>query len=316
VGEAKQARRLGAAIAAALLAATGCGDGAAGDEDAAAGSGADAGADAAATTTCGPGAPDPGGECPDAGDEPPTCDGGPCAVGSAVYRMSNLALRDPHVYLQIPVFGCRDVTDSAPLSNRGVNEQFEDAITGDEDGDGFLDLSFLLLFRGEAFEFVEGRCTAPMGSTSCEPDGEPEATTYTDLEEGTCLDPHPGTTTGYSPAIATPQGPCFSTASIDLALDIQGTEIPLSDAQLGATYVGDPPASLADGLVRGFISEAEADTIVLTVNGGDHTLSSLLPGGTGNCRNGDDRDLGLDGTTVGWWFYLNFPAVEVPYTEP
>jgi hypothetical protein len=44
---------------------------------------------------------------------------------------------------------------------------------------------------------------------------------------------------------------------------------------------------------------------------GGQPLSSVLPGGAGNCAAGDDRDV-LDAVT-GWWFYLNYPADEVPY---
>ena len=44
-------------------------------------------------------------------------------------------------------------------------------------------------------------------------------------------------------------------------------------------------------------------------------VSSLLPGGTGNCNSGDDRDIGPGGVR-GWWVYFNFTAEPVTWSEP
>jgi len=46
---------------------------------------------------------------------------------------------------------------------------------------------------------------------------------------------------------------------------------------------------------------------------GTRTLSSLLPGGTGNCSPRDDRD--MNGADRGWWFYLNFTAPRVTWVD-
>lgn len=64
----------------------------------------------------------------------------------------------------------------------------------------------------------------------------------------------------------------------------------------------------------GFLSEAVADATMVDLGAGPVPLSSLLPGGTGNCDSGDDKDLGPDGTTPGWWMYFNFTALAVTYT--
>ena len=69
--------------------------------------------------------------------------------------------------------------------------------------------------------------------------------------------------------------------------------------------------------MRGFISETDANNTILPASFplvGGRPLSSLLPGGTGNCASYDDRD--LQGGVFGWWFYLNFPAAAVAYTNP
>ena len=66
--------------------------------------------------------------------------------------------------------------------------------------------------------------------------------------------------------------------------------------------------------------EAAAQAILLPSDlplVGGNRLSAVLPGGAGNdCTPaGDDRDVGPDGTTRGWYFYLNFEAAQAPYTE-
>ena len=66
----------------------------------------------------------------------------------------------------------------------------------------------------------------------------------------------------------------------------------------------------SQGLHMGFISESEAanvDFIVPVPFAGNQAviLSTLLPGGEGNCSSGDDREVGPDGQTIGWWIYFN-----------
>ncbi len=83
---------------------------------------------------------------------------------------------------------------------------------------------------------------------------------------------------------------------------------------------------MVDGLLSGFVSQDEADGILvqLPALGVPVTLGSLLAGDPSCCETDvnkdhvidhDDRDVGPDGHTIGWWFYFNFTAVAVPYTE-
>ena len=103
---------------------------------------------------------------------------------------------------------------------------------------------------------------------------------------------------------------------VTLALVLGDTPIPLQDVQVSANYVGHPAGSLANGLLRGFIAESVADSVLIDLGAGPVPVSSLWPGGSGNCASGDDRDTGLDGTTVGWWLYFSFTAEEVTYVGP
>jgi cysteine-rich repeat protein len=290
--------------------------------------GGNANSDSDCLPVCGNGAVESGEQCDDgnlvAGDG---CDA-TCMAEPTVFRASDADLRDPHIYVDVPFVGCTDVTDSAPLGQASANDNLQDAVTMDGDGDGFLDLSLMLIFRpldqvsatGNV-DVATGLCTDPIATTSCDLDPAVPAqpTTYTNMSSGTCLAPYPGTvsTAGYVPAITDATASCFVTAAVTITLDLQGTMVPLYDAQVGGTYVGAPATSLTNGLMRGFISETDADLITIDLGPlGMATLSSLLPGGTGNCASHDDRDVGLDGVTMGWWFYLNFPADVVTYTGP
>lgn len=317
--------------------------------------------DADCTAVCGNGNVEAGEECDDGGTAPGDgCDAN-CQDEPIAFRLSDLDIRDPHIYAVLPFFGCEDITDSVPLNlSDSVNDLLENAIQCDGDcgsagdDDGLLDVSFVLLFDPldqanggtGSVTVLEADCTAPMSSTTCSPSagGLSQSGTYSTDTANTCLDVLPNTTRPYSPAITTPAPACFATDSISLTIDFSGISIPLEAVEAGATYVGNPATDLSNGLLRGFLSEAAADAIVIpdtiAVVGG-RPLSSLLPGGdppasgtacNGNadCMNGErcvsgacsyencaghsDLDVGPDGTTPGWWFYFNFPADRVPYT--
>jgi hypothetical protein len=208
-----------------------------------------------------------------------------------------------------------------------VNPQLATNITTDEDGDGLLDLSLVLIYRpldqtpgysGPASVSIAA-CTSPMSSTVCDEDplAPLQDTAYHNLGSGTCLAPIPGTTGGYTPAPNSVTAPptCYDTDRIDLTLYLAGTPVVLQDAEIAAVYVGDPATSMVTGLVRGFMSEAAAAATNVDLGAfGTRRLSSLLRPDA--CGGGDDRDYGLDGTTRGWWFYLNFTAVEVDWVGP
>jgi hypothetical protein len=255
------------------------------------------------------------------------------------FRLTDLDLRDPHVYARLPLFGCEDITDSVPLGlSDPFNETLEEAITTDTDLDGNLDLNGLIVFLdtqvavgmgpspngslggafGESGDLVVhfGSCTAPMNGTMCIPDlSNPiQRTTYTNTTTGDCLQPYAGTTFPYSPAITTPGSPCFTTDLFGLMLDLAGIQVELEDAQISGTYFGSPPSLIVDGLITGFLRQAVADTVIIppdVSHVGGEPLSAVLPGGADCCAAHDDRDLGRDGTTVGWWAYFNFEAVVV-----
>ncbi|MEM6797046.1 MAG: hypothetical protein AAF725_23930, partial [Acidobacteriota bacterium] len=242
------------------------------------------------------------------------------------YGLRDLDLRDPHFFVEAVL--CFDVTDNdLPFGQGpGFNTALEEALNGDEDQDGFLDNSTLLLFRpfvdgavGERVDLVSGTCTAPVATTSCTPALPPAILDYSEQLAGPCTQTEPGTTSNYVLGVTEPAAPCFGAGPQDLSLALGDIEIVLRDVEIGATFSGGgvPPTALVSGLLKGFLLESDADATqlpaTLPVIGG-LPLSVLLPGGTGSCAVGDDRDM-HDGES-GWWFYLNYVAEPVPaYSE-
>jgi hypothetical protein len=288
--------------------------------------GANANTDDDCEPVCGNQVVEPGEQCDD-GDDDPTdgCDRCQVVVTPTAFRFTDLDLRDPHTYVQL--LGCRDATDVPVFGLFAVNTELQTALTTDGDGDGDLDLSPVNVFR----PFDQGAPTHPIevhfascsASTpiTCSPGADPPVTsTATNATAGTCLAPLAGTTSGYSPAITSSSAPCFASGSATLTIELSGIPITLRDAQVAATYLGNPATGMVNGLIRGFISEADANATILPASlplVGGQPLSRLLPGGQGNCRTNagfDDRD--FNGPTRGWWFYLNYTATRTPWTEP
>ncbi|HET7843904.1 MAG TPA: hypothetical protein VFL14_07125, partial [Xanthomonadales bacterium] len=119
----------------------------------------------------------------------------------------------------------------------------------------------------------------------------------------------------YAPAITNSTTPCFASVTGTLSLSLNGIPVTLTNAQIAATFVGNPAQSLSNGLMRGFLSEADANATLIPATVpliGGRPLSSVLAGGTGSCQTAfSDKDTGPGGV-VGWYFYLNFPAQRLP----
>src|SRR5690606_21044071 len=110
---------------------------------------------------------------------------------------------------------------------------------------------------------TEGDCTAPLASTTCAASGSGTTfgVTYQDAG-GACLDAIPGTHRAtYFPALETPSPPCFASDATTLTLDLAGVLIVLDDARVAARF-GDGD-TLTDGLIRGFLTETNAEAIPL-----------------------------------------------------
>lgn len=252
-----------------------------------------------------------------------------CAASTA-FRLTDLDLRDPHMYVSF--VGCRDITDTA-LGATSVNGDLQRMIQSDSTADGLLDLSLLIVFDpldqggpASAMRFGPSSCSAPLAGTTCGPVPHEtlSATTATNSNSGSCLPVLPGTVRPYTPSVVTPAGPCFASGEIPaLTLPLLGGAAPvtLRHVQLAATYSGSPATSLVNGELRGFLTEADANATIIAPTFalvGGQPLSVLLPGGDPAgpavcCASFSDLDTG-PASERGWWMYFNFVAQPVPYT--
>lgn len=250
----------------------------------------------------------------------------PALAQSDVFRINDMDLRDPHVY--VDVLGCRDVTDTA-LLGFSVNGRLQASIQTDADvpSDGLLDLSTLIEFlpldqslTTNLMDSGSADCTAPIATTTCVRPIVPSgiAGDAALLSAGACLAPITGTFRPYAPEIAVNSAPCFSSPSGTLVLNLGGIPVTLNDAQIAASFDGAPAGTLVNGLIKGFVTEADADAALLPDTlplMGGQPLSSVLPGGdppgpnNTNCAAHSDVD--IRNGVRGWWFYLNFTATRV-----
>jgi hypothetical protein len=257
-------------------------------------------------------------------DEPTTT--GPPATG-ANFRFSSMDVRDPHFFADTLV-GCVDVTDMAPLNMAGVNDRFNEAINMDTDADGFLDLSLMLLFRGDGLDqtdggggdmdFANGQCEPAGGDCDLRPASELQPTMYTSQAAGVCheADPTHLSGEGYTPVPGVTMGPCFHAGPADVTIVTTSFELPLTGAEIAATFQGDPATSFMSGTLRGFLTTAAAEAtplpMDLQMSTGAMNVAGLLPGGAMSCAAHDDTD---DGGS-GWWFYVDFTALPAAWIGP
>ena len=237
----------------------------------------------------------------------------PAAAQIVTFRVSDMDLRDPHMFVSIGV--CLDVTTQ-------FNTSLQDQLQTDSNGDGNLDLSYLLTFmpldQDDATNFLAAgpsTCTAPVATTRCGAIDPPWIGVDAPLlSSGTCLTPVADTTRpSYTPQVGNTIAPCFVSPAQTFTVDLGGIPLTLREAQVAATFDGVPAQTLSGGLLRGFLTEADANAATIpptyAVIGG-RPLSSVLPGGAGNCAAHSDVDT-LPDATRGWWFYFNFTAAEV-----
>jgi hypothetical protein len=239
------------------------------------------------------------------------------ASAPSAFRLGALMLRDPHVFVPVPlgpVTLCADATD---LADVGLNPQIAASLAADANADGRYDTSPLLVFDPLRGDGAPGRVVSRSGDCSvatplqCTPDTLAAATrsyrAFTLAGSDHCLEPLAGTTSNWTGAAAVPQpgGHCYATTVADLVLSTGAVTIPLFDTAFGAP-VPASTGSTGGGLLRGFLRATDAATITVPVNGNTMTLASLLPGGVGSCRANGAGGVDTWNGESGWWFYFEF----------
>lgn len=239
--------------------------------------------------------------------------GEPPPGGIDAFRFITMEIRDPHFF---DTLLCSDITGM-------VNAQFADALGQDspDSPDGLLDLSLNLVFRPASqddgavgdMDFANADCTAPVETTTC---SLREGTalypsSFVNTAVGTCHEADPTHLGGYNPPPGTTTGPCFASSGTDVEI-VTSFNLPLDQAIISAQYEG--PDGLVSGTIRGFLTTANAEAITLPADlpiVGGSPISALLKGGMGTSGfcSGDDTD------GDGWWFYVDFTAERVPWTE-
>jgi hypothetical protein len=233
-------------------------------------------------------------------------------------------LRDPHAYIKV-LLVCEDFTDSKlSLTDYSVNGLLEKSFVKDDDSDGELDTNVLLVFKplningsGTLEIQYDSVCTAPLSTTVCDSSSARIYTTvYSTDETGTCLSTLGGTVRPYSPAVTPSTAPCFVSGTFNLPMTFSGVALNFKNVTVAGTFGGNPTSSITHGLIRAFLSKTDAEAAQIPSNVlvlGGKSLSSFLPGGSGNCSSHSDVDT-LNGES-GWWFYLNFTAGKVVFLE-
>ena len=236
---------------------------------------------------------------------------------NGTFRITTLSLRDPHFFV-----GTSDITET-PVLGMSVNRSLiPDQLGKDADRDGFLDASLILqLTAGDALAMLPGaqlvmssaKCPASLNGP-CKPEAGLAATWPVELRaSGECLSPLPMTTSAYQPPVATPTAPCFVTTTVsDLTMDLGGIKIQVTAARVAATYQLQPRATLTQGLIAGFVTNAAAMAAIVPSSAGPPVGGSSLS----TFVRQRDRDLATSPTMQdGFWIYMNFVAEPAVY-EP
>jgi hypothetical protein len=236
------------------------------------------------------------------------------AAEPTAFRVGELYVRDPHMYL-----GDTDITDQELLGTSVNGSLIKNGLTMDYDMDGFLDVSILPILepldpaaKDASLHLVDARCSSAEKCEASTNSGLDVRFAIENRAQGSCLEPMADTTSGFSPAVDVPMAPCFVTTDArDFSIDLGGVSIALTAARIAASYEGDAPGKLTHGLLMGFVTDA-------------HAMQALLPdylpllGGTPltDYLRDQDRDMAHSPNSEnGFWLYINFVATPVDYAE-
>ncbi len=254
----------------------------------------------------------------------------PCTFFRTAFRMYSLTLLDPTIKFAP---GCNEGIH--PLVNNGLTEAtVEDKSTfAPVDAlDGLIDLGFVFTFgpqnQGDAestrASFTISDCdrlskpSPAVNPSPCSPTiTQPESFTPFDITTqaaGDCLAVIPDTADQTVNPVVPGDNGCWVSPEIDFVVAL-GTvvQIPLSQTRIAATWDDDPASNIVGGLIRGFLSEEDAESTLIDPTtafiGGQNLKQSFGSDlSMGDCDTRDDND-----GVMGYWVYLAFEAETVPW---
>ena len=297
---------------------------------------------------CGDDVVDTGEDCDGTANCQGLSDASPCEFITRAFRMNSLGLTDPVIHLNGPVSvscneGLHPLVVTA-LSNSTREDRGSD-FAPIESLDGLVDLGFVFTFtpldKSNAAEtdgaFILSDCDriskpSPVppepNPTPCAPtitQDPPYEVTFDAVSQtsGTCLEALPGTVTSFppnpphvvNPVVAGDDGCWVSDPFVFQVILGSVVQFPLEDTRIATNWTPDPTTGLINGLIRGFISQELADTVLIDPGtlfiGGQTLTQSFFPEGAadGPC---DPRDTGPGGV-IGFYVYLPFTAEAVPW---
>ncbi|HJL15922.1 MAG TPA: hypothetical protein RMH99_09710 [Sandaracinaceae bacterium LLY-WYZ-13_1] len=279
-------------------------------------------------SVCGDGYVDLGATPSEACDDGNTTSGDGCEADCTIpdvpitaFRITDAELMDPHLYAEVTPGVCTDITGT-------VNTLLTSSIAS-------YDIDFVGLFQPLDLTRVTtplevdftASCMASSPRDACTGGaGASIASTANNTLPATmsCLTPDTAVLNGDYTAPNEPGGPCFVTDEQTFTVNLGGVPVRLQSARLAATYVsGASPTRLRNGVLVGFLSEADARTTTLdpsiAIVGGDTLYEHLAHGGaTGSACEGDSSFTTDDSDTLagedGFWFYIDFEAELVDWT--
>jgi hypothetical protein len=223
--------------------------------------------------------------------------------GSDTFRIDQLLLRDPHLYL-----GTADLTDKSSLGV-SINETLiPGGLTMDYDNDGFVDVSVVVHVDGNRLHMLDAHCR-PATANQCQRHPAPRLDvewTTENVESGECL--KLPSNSSYEPPIALPSTPCSrTTEGRDVEMTLGGVQISMTDAKIAFRRSGQK----LGGLIVGFVTQAKAEQATLPsyvpVLAGSPLSRYLHESDRDNSQSPNGED--------GYWFYTNFAAAAATYSD-
>lgn len=260
-----------------------------------------------------------------------------CQLPPTAYRITELRLVDPHIWITVPLFGnCADITDNGVFGQPSANQQLGASLTDSPPADGYFDFNMLSVFRPvnpllatTPVDLVIGACTAAATSIQSQcnvgANGTLQSNTSNNKTSGVCYQADPTTLT-TSPNYPDPNivsAPCFVTGSATTTVNAGGLLLNLTASRLSGVYSpSDNPISIINGVLSGFISETSAKTTTFPASvpilGGQPLYKALADAKrTGSsCASHSDRDVGKGPNGEdGYWFYINVTAQKVTWSD-